>query len=409
MFNNANEDLFLSAWQLSPDKQSLIFKPTADVLEKYREVFKAIFAGISVDPTTPQGQIITALTEQDTNDLDLIADMANSFFMGGNGAWLDDWAFMMFRLTRKDGTPSSVIVDVEGSPRSVIEEGFLVSDGNLDYEFHGRYSIPDNGKGQITCICTKITEEQSKAGEVVNIVTPLQGIYRVSNPNNSTPAILVESDSDFVKRCLKYGTAYRNTSIYSIASEVANVKGAIKVNAWDNASKSEVTFKGTQFDPNSFAVVVLGGDNEDIAKAIQNTKPPCTAIMGDVSVSLPNENPKYAENEEYNKTYKFFRPVNVPIKFSVSLKLDSRSPHNYKEIVQQALTWYISQITIGGDINLSEASCAVLGYSKGDFSIKSIQMAKKEEALSTDPIDLGFKELATISLDDIVVVADVAR
>lgn len=407
MFNNANEDLFLSAWQLSEDKQSLIFKPTADILDKYQEVFKAIFPSISLDPTTPQGQLITALTEQDTNDLDLIADMANSFFLGGNGAWLDDWAFMMFRLTRKDGTPSSVIVDVEGTPRASIEEGFLVSDGSLDYEFKGNYTIPDNGKGQITCVCTKITEDQSKAGEVVNIVTPLQGIYRVSNPNNSTPAILVESDSDFVKRCLKYGTAFRNTSIYSIASAVMNLQGVIKVNAWDNSSKNEVTFKGTQFDPNSFAVVVLGGDNQEIAKAIQATKPPCTAIMGDVEVSLPNQNPRYAEKDDYNEEYRFFRPVNTPIKFEISLKLDSRSPHNYKEIVQEAISYYISQITIGGDINLSEASCAVLGYSRGAFSIKSIKMAKKEETLSTDPIALGFKELATISIDDIVVVANV--
>lgn len=404
MFENLNENQFLSAWQLGDDKQRLIFKPTSDILAKHQAVFKAVFPNISVDPTTPQGQIITALTEQDTNDIALISDMVNSFFLGGNGAWLDDWAFMMFRLTRKDGMPSRVVLDVEGAPKAVINDGFLVSDGSLDYEFKGTYAIPDSGKGQITCICTKITEEQSKAGEVIRIVTPLQGIYRVSNPNNSTPAILIESDSDFVKRCLKYGTAFRNTSIYSIASEVMNVRGVIKVNAWDNTSGSKVTFRGTEFDPHSFAIVALGGDNEEIGKAIQNTKPPCVGVMGDVEVSLPNQNPRYSDREEYNITYKFFRPVNVPLKFSVNIALDSRSPHNYKEIVKEALSSYVENIEIGGVVNLSEASCSILGYAKGGFSVKTIQMAKKSDALDFNPITLGFKELATISLDDIEVV-----
>lgn len=403
MFENLDNNFFLSPWALSDDKQTLIYKPTADLLEKYRTIFKTIFPNINTDPTTPQGQIITALTEQDTNDLSLIADMANSFFLGGNGAWLDDWAMMMFRLSRKDGTPSSVIVDVEGSPRATITDGFLVSDGNLDYEFKGTYIIPDNGKGQITCICTTITEEESKAGSVVNIVTPLQGIYRVSNPNNSTPAILVENDSDFVKRCLKYGTAFRNTSIASIASEVMNLKGVIKVNAWDNSSKNEVTFKGTQFDPNSFAVVVLGGDDKEIAQALQNTKPPCTAIMGDVEVSLPNQNERYANRPDYNITYKFFRPTNIPLKFEVVVKLENRSPNNYKQIVQEAISDYVNAVAIGGDVNLSEASCAILRYSNASFPIKSIKMAKKEGTLGLDPISLDFKELATIALDDIMV------
>lgn len=403
MFENPNGDLFLSAWQLAENRQSLVYKPTADILEKYREVFKAVFPKISTDPTTPQGQMITALTEQDTNDLALIADMANSFFLGGNGSWLDEWAFMMFRLKRKEGTPSSVLLNVEGIPKSTITDGFLVSDGTLEYIFNGTYTIPDSGSGQITAICTEITDKESKAGDVTSIITPLQGIYRVSNPNNSTPAILTETDSEFFKRCLRYGGSFRNTSLASIASEVLAVKGVLKVNAWDNATKSPAQFKGTQFDPNSFAIVALGGTNEDIAKAIQATKPPCTAIMGDVEVSLPNENPRYSDREDYNVTYKFFRPTSIPLKFQVVVKLNSRSPHNYTDLVKEALVWYVNQVAIGGNVNLSEASCAILGYSKGSFVITSIQMAKKEETLGLDAIDLAFVELATLSNDDISV------
>lgn len=406
MFENTNKNLFLSGWTASEDGTTIYYKPTSDILEKYRAVFKAVFPRISVDPTTPQGQIITALTEQDTNDLALIADMANSFFTGGDGIWLDDWAFMMFRLNRKDGTPSSVTIDVEGSAGAIIESGFMVSDGTLNYEFKGTYNIPENGKGTITCICTEITERESIAGSVKNIITPTQGIYRVTNPNNSIPAILVESDSEFADRCLEYGSSFNNTSLRSIASAVMGVKGVIKVNSYENPSFNKITFKGTEFDPHTFAIVVLGGDDREIAEVLQSHKPVCVGMMGDVEVSLPNENPLYANRKDYNRDYKFYRTQAVPLKFDITLKLNNRSPNNFKQIVQSAVTDYISKIPIGGIVNQADLHCAILDYAKAGFVITSAKFSKKDEAVGIDPIELDFVELASVGLDDISVVGN---
>lgn len=403
MFENTDGNLFLSPWQLSDDGSRLVYKPTIDIEEKYQIVMQSVFPNISIQPSTPQGQIITALTEQDTNDLNFISEMANSFFFGGEGQWLDDWAFMMFRLKRKVGIPSSVVIDVEGAGGAVISSGFIVSDGTLNYEFSGEYVMPQNGEGQITCICTEITQEESVIGSVVNIVTPLQGIFRVTNPSNSTPATLEESDSDFAKRCLEFGGTFRNTSIYAVASEVMNVSGVSKVNAWDNTGKTTQIFEGTSFDANSFGIVALGGSDEDVAKAIQASKPPCTGMMGSSSVSLPAQNPRYASKQQYNKDYKFFRPTNVPLKFEVVIRLHTNSPYNYTDIVKNALLWYVNQINIGGSIDLSEASCAVLGYANGGFSIKSLKFGKKSEATGIDSIDLQFVELATLAPADISV------
>lgn len=404
MKSNAQSDFFLSPWALSEDRVTLIYRPTSEIRSKYEAVFQAAFPKISTQPSTPQGQIITALTEQDTNDLALIGDMANSFFFGGSGQWLDDWAYMLFGLTRKTAIPSTVALDVEGSNGAVISGGFIVSDGSLNYRFDGSYTIPQNGKGQITCICTEVTDKESIAGSVTKIVTPLQGIFRVSNPNNSTPAIKEESDSDFRNRCLKFGTSFKNTSIYAVASEVANVEGVKKINAWDNVSDKQQTFEGTQFDPHSFGIVALGGSDQDIASAIQESKPPCTGMVGTSSVSLPNQNPKYAQNPKYNKNYKFFRPTNVPLKFEVTVSLYTNSPQNYQDIVKNALSWYVDQIEIGGSISLSEASCAILTYANGGFGVKSLKFGKKSGSTGVDQIDLKFVELATIGLSDISVV-----
>lgn len=403
MFENTNNDFFLSPWQLTDDGQRLVYKPTSDIQSKYQIVFSTIFPNISIVPSTPQGQLITGLTEQDTNDLNLTSEMANSFFLGGEGQWLDDWAWMMYRLIRKKAIPSSVIIDVEGSNGAVITSGFTVSDGSLNYRYDGEYVMPQNGKGQITCICTEITEKESVIGSVTNIVTPLQGIFRVTNPNNSTPALLEESDSEFYNRCIKFGSSTQNGSIASIASAVMNVEGVSKVNSYDNAEDTQQIFQGTTFDPHSFGIVALGGTNEDVAKAIQDSKPAGIPMMGDTSVSLPSKSERYAKDPAYNKDYKFFRPQNVPLKFEVVVGLNALSPQNYEEIIKSALIWYVNQIDIGGSVNISEASCAVLGYALGKFTIKSIKFGKKSGATGIDSIDLQFVELATLSNTDITV------
>lgn len=403
MFENTNNDFFLSPWQLSEDGQKLIYKPTADIQEKYQVVFQEVFPNISIQPSTPQGQLITGLTEQDTNDLNLISGMVNSFFNGGEGQWLDEWAWNMFMLKRKTAIPSTVLMNVEGSNGAVITSGFTVSDGTLNYRFDGEYVMPQDGKGSITCICTEVTEKESVAESVVNIVTPLQGIFRVTNPNNSTPATLEESDSDFYNRCIDFGSTYSNSSIQAIASNVANVSGVIKVNAYDNYTDTQQNFKGTQFDANSFGIVVLGGTDDDVAKSIQLNKPCGIAMMGDTSVSLPNQNPRYAVDPAYNKDYKFFRPQNVPLKFEVVVGLHNTSPTNYESIVKSALLWYVNQIIIGGKINLSEASCAILGYANGGFSVNSLKFGKKSSATGIDTISLQFVELATLDQNDITV------
>lgn len=403
MFDNTQNDFFLSPWQLSEDGQRLVFKPTSDILEKYQTVFQEVFPNISTQPSTPQGQLITALTEQDTNDINLISEMTNSFFQGGEGQWLDEWAWNMFRITRKTSTPSSVVINVEGSNGAVISSGFIVSDGSLNYRYDGEYVIPQNGQGSITCICTEVTEKESVAGSVTNIVTPLQGVFRVTNPNNSTPAVLEESDSELYNRCIEFGTSYSNASIEAIASNLMEVEGVTKVNSYDNFGTTQVDFQGTLFDAHSFGVCVLGGSNEDVAKAIQLNKPCGISMMGDVSVSLPNQNSRYASDPNYNKDYKFFRPTNVPLKFEVVVSLHNTSPQNFSDIVKEALIWYVNQCNIGGIVNLSEASCAILGYANGGFSISSIKFGKKSEATGLDSINLQFVELATLSSDDIVV------
>lgn len=393
-----------SPWSLSDDGRRIILKPTSEIYAQYETLFSEIFPGLNLDPSTPQGQIISGLTESDTRTLQLIEDLVNVTMFGGSNEYLDKWSFNFFRVLRKQGSPSTVTVTVYGTPKVVILKGFTVSDGELKYKTDRDYEIPASGEVDVLAICTEISEKVSLTNKVNLIVTPQVGISRCLNKAPSTSPVLIESDSSLYQRALRFGSISSNATLNSILAEIAQLEGVIKVSGHENYEVSQKTFKGTIFERNSFGVVVLGGDDTEIAKVIQKLKPPGPTMMGNQSVTIPVPYENYKDNKEYNVTYKFYRPTSLAIKFSVTCKLLNNSPLNYKDIVTNAIKDYIQESLIGGVLNIAELTYKIVDYSENRFLIEDVQFAKKSEPLADTDIDLQFLELAVIEDDaDIIV------
>lgn len=403
MFSNPNNDFSVTPWELSEDKTELKLKTTEDILVSYKELFTKIFGNdLNLEPSTPQGQIITALVESDVNTLNLIQNLANAIMFGGSGIYLDKWAFNLFRAIRKTGTPSSVNVTIYGNPRVIVPSGFTVSDGNLNYKIDNDLEIPSSGEISATFICTEISDSVSLINTINQIVTPVIGVNRVNNLSPSTEAIPTESDSSLFKRCISYGSLSSNATLDSLLSEISQINNVLKVNGYENSLSQSVTFKGTLFERHSFGLVILGGDNEEIAKTIQRLKPPGPTMMGDVEVEIPVDNLQ-AYNKEYNVTYRFYRPTNVPLQFSASVKLFNYTPANYQELLKKAIMKFIEESKIGSIINVNDIVNYVFNYCGPIFLIEQLELSKKSEVLSQSDIDLQFLEMAVVEIDDIIV------
>ena len=76
-------------WSLS-DTGNLEFSYKDDILAEYQNLFKTIFGDINIDESTPQGQIITSLTQVDLATISYLENLANAFFFGGSGEFLDN-------------------------------------------------------------------------------------------------------------------------------------------------------------------------------------------------------------------------------------------------------------------------------------------------------------------------------
>ena len=384
-------------WSLN-DSGELEFSYKDDILAEYQSLFKTIFGDINTDPSTPQGQIITSLTQIDLATISYLENLANAFFFGGSGDFLDKWAWNLYRVTRKQGTPSSVIIKITGRPTTDIPNDFTISDGSENYIIEAPTRIGENGEVIAKFNNIAINDFVAKANTITQIVTNIDGVERVNNENNATQAIFRETDAELFHRCLYFGSTATNSSFRSILANVAQVKGVNRIAGAENVANQNKIINGVELTPHSICIVVDGGEAQEIAEAIQKSRATGCDMVGDIEIPL------YIDKQKY--IYRFYRPKTVAIKAKVTVSQANSGliRADFEKITKEALANFINNLDIAKTITQPLLSNALIKIVGSDFNIDDLQFSKKGESLAYSPINLKLNEIATISLDDIEVI-----
>lgn len=384
-------------WSLN-DSGELEFSYKDDILAEYQSLFKTIFGDINTDPSTPQGQIITSLTQIDLATISYLENLANAFFFGGSGDFLDKWAWNLYRVTRKQGTPSSVLIKITGRPTTDIPNDFTISDGSENYIIEAPTRIGENGEVIAKFNNIAINDFVAKANTITQIVTNIDGVERVNNENNATQAIFRETDAELFNRCLYFGSTATNSSFRSILANVAQVKGVNRIAGAENVANQNKIINGVELTPHSICIVVDGGEAQEIAEAIQKSRATGCDMVGDIEIPL------YIDKQKY--IYRFYRPkmVGIKVKVIVSQANSGLIRADFEKITKEALANFINHLDIAKIITQPLLSNALIKIVGSDFNIDDLQFSKKGENLAYSPINLKLNEIATISLDDIEVI-----
>ena len=384
-------------WSLN-DSGELEFSYKDDILSEYQSLFKTIFGDINTDPSTPQGQIITSLTQIDLATISYLENLANAFFFGGSGDFLDKWAWNLYRVTRKQGTPSSVLIKITGRPTTDIPNDFTISDGSENYIIEAPTRIGENGEVIAKFNNIAINDFVAKANTITQIVTNIDGVERVNNENNATQAIFRETDAELFNRCLYFGSTATNSSFRSILANVAQVKGVNRIAGAENVANQNKIINGVELTPHSICIVVDGGEAQEIAEAIQKSRATGCDMVGDIEIPL------YIDKQKY--IYRFYRPKTVAIKAKVTVSQANSGliRADFEKITKEALANFINNLDIAKTITQPLLSNALIKIVGSDFNIDDLQFSKKGENLAYSPINLKLNEIATISLDDIEVI-----
>ncbi|HDZ5042729.1 TPA: baseplate J/gp47 family protein [Campylobacter jejuni] len=381
-------------WAINEKSGKLEFKYKDEILESYNNLFQTIFEDINIDPSTPQGQIITSLTQTDLASISFLENLSNAFFLGGNGYFLDLWSWNLFRVTRKNGIPSSVLIEIQGTPDTTITSDFLITDGNYNYQISKESKIGDDGKVEVLFYCTEINEFVAQANTINQIITLIDGVEKVNNNSIATGATLTETDGKLFDRCVRFGSTAKNASFRSILANIAQINGVIKVTGAENVGNDEAQINGLTIDGHSIALVIEGGKDEEIANVILESRSTGCGMMGDVSIDMLYNGTTY--------NFKFYRPTQIILKAEVTIKEMKEPPSNYGDVLKSNITNFINNLDIGTLITQPAISENLYKNLTG-FFIKDVKFGLKTGDVGYTPIQLKLNEMAVISKDDIKV------
>lgn len=415
--------------QLQFTDAGLVVPQESAILSGTQSDIDAAFGG-GVNPAlnTPQGQLASSQAAIVADKDSQIAYVVQQFDpQYAEGRFQDALARIYF-LTRKPAVATAVTCVLTGAVGQVVSAGALAQDtsGNT-YILLGTVTIGSGGTvtsswqnlqtGPIPCPANTLTKVYSSAG-----------FDTINNPADGVLGNEVESRADFYFR-IQNSVAIngRGTcpAIYANVFQVANVLDCFVIdNPYGLTDSGNPLMTGianpTDYPmaPHSLLVVVVGGNDAEIAQAIWEKKDvgcnyaPLPAggspVPGNGSVSTQT----VVDTSGYNfpqPSYQvsFLRPGSLPIYFNVQIANTPNLPSNIATLVQNAIIAQFNgengnaRARIGSTILAAQfyAPVAAIGP---NVTLLSIQVGISGPGSSTE-VGVGIDQTPTLSAGNITV------
>lgn len=375
-------------------ENGLELNDTSTILEQVKNVFTTAFPDLNTDPSTPQGQIITSLTELLTQAQQDIVEFANIFVNGGTGIWLDAYAKTYYGITRKQASKGSVTALISGTIGTIIPAGFTAKSGDYEYSTISEYTIKSDGSCYAELLAKDTGSFSIDAGTLTTIITPVKGVERITNPYESTSGADTETDNELRLRVLN-SLNYRAVSIFDgLLAQIEQLAGVQKIAGKENYTKNSIEYKGITIEPNSIAIVVKGGDLKQIGKVILENKTVGAYVQGDIDISV------YEEISRETSIMRIYRPAPKQLKAELKVVINNLTSQDYIEQLQQQLINIINNYRINDEIIPFQVASKIslLNVQLADF-----KMGLVSAAVTYNPIPLNFTDEAVITADNIQV------
>jgi uncharacterized phage protein gp47/JayE len=301
----------------------LTTKPLTEIIDDLKTAFRAIYgADINVDQNSPDGQMINIMAQLDSDLLDLITQVYNSFDPdSAEGATLDA-RVAINGLQRIGGTytiaPVAVTVD-----RAITLDGldspntpFTVADATgTQFYLETTQVIAVPGTAEYNFRAKDLGAVQVTPNTITTQVTIVIGVTAVNNPNPvGTLGQDEETDADLkIRRQASLAGAATN-SLDSLYTLLRNTDGVTDALVWENYTSVPDIYgvPGHTIWP-----IIEGGAAADIALDIYAKRSAGCGMYGSVSEDVLQPNGSYF-------TIYFDRPIYVPI--YIHFYLTPRSP-----------------------------------------------------------------------------------
>lgn len=375
----------------------VVVPDTSDILTTVQNEFKTAFGDdLVVDPSTPQGVLITAETLARDAVVRNNAALANQINPNVAGGVFLDAIWALTGGERTKATRSTVTATLTGVPGAIVPAGARASVGigGDEFELISTVIIGIGGSVDGFFQSLEFGPIAASVGALDSIVTPVLGWETVSNPAAALLGTATQSDVS-ARRARRNTLALQGVSLpEAITSAVYATEGVKSLSFRENVTNVAATIDGVLLAPHSIYVCVDGGSDQDVAAALLENKSLGAGWNGSVTVTVTEP----ASGQPY--TVKFDRPTEITILAKIYVRVGAVTG-DPATIVRESIMQYVNgEIdnedgwTVGADASPFELAAAINYNSPGLFVTKA-ELAKQSDGIySTNTIDIAIYQKA---------------
>ena len=298
-----------------------------EILTRLSNGLKNIYGqDINLDQDSPDGQQLGIQANIISDFQDLALYIYNSMDPDlADGANFDKLLKLLAR-TRLPSSRSTVDIEIVLNKTVSIPASYTIKDLNNQNWIIGTAQTLDAGTHLVSFYSEdwgNITAEPNTINEQVTILTE---VVSINNPENAISGRDEESIVQVRERRNKILEINASSTIGSIIGKILDLNGVIDAVPYENMTKIYDPVRDIQ--PNSYWIVVKGGDISQISEIIAKDKTGGTGLKGKVeTVYIEKFVRKDGSVREFYHDVKFDRPteVSIHIKFKVSRKISTQS------------------------------------------------------------------------------------
>lgn len=385
--------------------RGVIVADTAATRTQVEAEFRAVFGDdMPTDPATPQGMLITRITEERDAIARNNAELANQINPAlAGGVFLD--ALMALTGGRRRGSVRSLIVGaiLGGIPGTNIPEG-AIAETELGEQFELVSTVVLDSAGTATGNLRALQDGKIVVppGGLDTVASSVLGWETITNPDAAIPGQVEESDV-FLRRRRAQTLALQTTSINeAIVSRLYDIEDVRSCYYLENFADVDRVVDGIPMRKHSIWACVEGGADQEVARALFETKTVGGGYNGAVAVDVAD--PMNGRLYEV----KFDRPQEVPLLIRVTVRA---SPLDVERLVPDLVMNYVNgdidgdgSFVVGSDVSTFEIASAVNQQEPTVFLNKVELSVVGSGAWSSDTMEIAPNQIARTQRSSIHVV-----
>ena len=369
----------------------------ADILAYLQTQYKAIYGqDVYLGNDSQDGQFL-AIIAASINDSNAAAVAVYNAFSPataqGNGLSSN---VKINGLARQQATNSTVAVTLVGVAGTPINNGMVADANGNNWLLPATVTIPTAGQVTVTATAQNAGAITAAIGTVTNIKTPAYGWQSVSNASAAVTGAAGETDAALRVRQASSVALPSLTVLAGIVGALQVLSGVTQVKAYENDSG---TTDSNGIPAHNIAMVVQGGDVNQIGATILAKKQPGTGTYGTTSVSV-------TDGAGIAHTIKFSQPTTVPVAVAIQLHALTGYTSAIAAEIQAAVAAYINGLTIGQAVMITRLYVPAQLAGNADaltFEVVSVLAAAKPGTPGSTDVAIAWNQLATCAVADVTI------